>query len=405
MGKISFLKHSIYFSLFFITFYFETLELFGLKFAIIWKSIFIIFIIFKFLFSKKSIVNKKYLFYGYLFNLKKLFTLSTFTSFSASLSQLSRSVIFPIVLSYFNNFYSKKQLSIISQILPLYVIISTLPFLFGILEPLKQGYDLSSYGLDSFGFIGIFQNCHSASMVLAFSLLVTLYFLKYTNSNYQKIFYFVLILIGGYALIQTYVRTGIAMLLIGIIILYLHKNKISNVLKIIPLAAILIALLFTYYQNNDALQMRFQDKNIYNQSNTEFDNIGSGRLKIATYAINNWWDEGYLSIFIGLGEKLSREKMANTKGSAVFAHNGFIEILQTDGILGILLYFNFIFLIYKSIKKNKESHYYKLAISLLAMYLTGMFFQGGDNIFIYIILASSLMLLDKDRSIIIKNKL
>ena len=285
------------------------------------------------------------------------------------------------------------------------MIISTIPFLFGIIEPLNQGYNLSSYGLDSFGFIGVFQNCHSASMVLALSLLVILYSLKFTNSNHQKIFYSVLILIGAYALIQTYVRTGFAMLTVGIIILYLHKNKIREVLKIIPLVAILTALLFSYYQNNEALQMRFQDKNIYNQNNNvEFDNIGSGRVKIATYAINNWWNEGSFSIFMGLGEGLAREKMANTKGSAVFAHNGFIEILQTDGILGILLYSNFLFLMYKVIKKNKKSHYYKLVISLMAMYLTGMLFQGGDNIFIYIILASSLTLLDKNRVIISKNK-
>ena len=268
MGKISFLKHSIYFSLFFIILYFETIELFGLKFAIIWKSVFIIFILSQFIFSKKSLFSKKYLFYGYLFNLKKLVTLSTFTSFATSLSQLSRSVIFPILLSYFNVFYSNKKLLTILQILPLYVIISTIPFLFGIIEPLKQGYDLSSYGLDSFGFIGIFQNCHSASMVLALSLLVILYFRKYTNSNNQKIFYSVLILIGAYALIQTYVRTGFAMLSVGIIILYLHKNKIRKVLKIIPLAAIFTAVLFSYYQNDEALKLRFQDKNIYNQNNT-----------------------------------------------------------------------------------------------------------------------------------------
>ena len=52
MGKISFIKHSIYFSLFFIILYFETIEFFDLKFAIIWKIGFIIFILSQFIVAK-----------------------------------------------------------------------------------------------------------------------------------------------------------------------------------------------------------------------------------------------------------------------------------------------------------------------------------------------------------------
>ncbi len=398
MAEFRLLKNIMYFLLFFIILYFETLEFAGIKVALIWKGGLMIFLLSKFLLFKKPLFSKKYFFYGYLFNFKKIVTLSTFTSFSYSLLQMSRSIIFPILLSYFNSFYSNKKALNIIKTLSVYVIISTIPFLLGLIDPLKQGYDLSRYGFDTFGFIGVFQNAHSASMTLSLSLLIIVYFLKYTISNSQKIFYSVLILIGFYALIQTYVRTGFAMFIVGIFLLYLYKVKISKILRIIPFAAIVIVSLFSYYQSNESLQMRFQEKNIWNQDNTvEFDNIGSGRFKIATYAITNWWDEGSLSIFIGLGEKLAREKMTNTKGSAIFAHNGFVEILQTDGIFGILLYLNFIFLMYKAITqiKNKKSQYYKLVLALFFMYLTGMFFQGGDNFFIYILLASSLSLINR----------
>ena len=405
MNQVSFLKHLIYFFLFFVILYFETLEFGGIKFAIIWKSVFIIFILSKFILHKKSLFSKKYFFYGYLFNLKKIVTLSALTSFLPSLLQFSRSIVFPILLSYFNSFSSNKKTLFLIKTLPVYIIISTIPFLLGIIEPLKMGYDLSRYGLDSYGFLGIFQNAHSASMTLAFSLLLILYFLKHAISNKQKIFYLTLILIGSYALIQTYVRTGLAMLTVGVLVIYLYKVKTSKIVKIIPYAAILTVVLFSYYQSNESLQMRFQDKNIYKQDvNVGVDNIGSGRLKIASYAINNWWNEGVISIFIGLGEELAREKMTKIKGSAVFAHNGFVEILQTDGIFGILLYLNFIFLMFKAITKkiNKKSYYYNLVLALFLMYLTGTLFQGGDNFFIYILLASSLTLLDKNRAIIEK---
>ena len=397
MNQISFLKHLIYFILFFTIIYFETLEFGEIKFAIIWKGVFIIFILSKFILYKKSLFSKKYFFYGYIFNLKKIVTLSSFTSFLPSLLQLSRSVVFPILLSYLNSFYSNKKILIIIKTLPVYIIISTIPFLLGIIEPLKIGYDLSSYGIDSFGFIGIFQNAHSASMTLAFSLIIIIYLIKYTISNNQKIFYYGIILVGLYALIQTYVRTGLAMLFVGVFVLYLYKVKIIKIVRIIPAAAIILFALFSYYQGNNALQMRFGETNIYKQDVVVgTDNIGSGRLKIASYAINNWVSEGPLSIVFGLGEELAREKMTKTKGSAVFAHNGFVEILQTDGILGMLLYLNFIFLMFKAITKkiNKKSQYYKLVLALFFVYLTGMLFQGGDNFYIYVLLACSLSLID-----------
>tara|TARA_B100000768_G_C11283551_1_gene380307 strand:- start:1135 stop:2361 length:1227 start_codon:yes stop_codon:yes gene_type:complete len=397
MNQINFLKHLIYFILFFTIIYFETLEFGEIKFAIIWKGVLIIFMLSKFILYKKSLFSKKYFFYGYIFNLKKIVTLSSFTSFLPSLLQLSRSVVFPILLSYLNSFYSNKKILIIIKTLPVYIIISTIPFLLGIIEPLKIGYDLSSYGIDSFGFIGIFQNAHSASMTLAFSLIIILYLIKYTISNNQKIFYYGLIVVGLYALIQTYVRTGLAMLFVGVFVLYLYKVKIIKIVRIIPAAAIILFALFSYYQSNNALQMRFGETNIYKQDVVVgTDNIGSGRLKIASYAINNWVSEGPLSIVFGLGEELAREKMTKTKGSAVFAHNGFVEILQTDGILGMLLYLNFIFLMFKAITKkiNKKSQYYKLVLALFFVYLTGMLFQGGDNFYIYVLLACSLSLID-----------
>lgn len=168
-------------------------------------------------------------------------------------------------------------------------------------------------------------------------------------------------------------------------------------LRLIPLVAIVTVGIFSYYQSNESLQMRFGETNIYKQDVVVgTDNIGSGRLKIASYAINNWVSEGPLSIVFGLGEELAREKMTKTKGSAVFAHNGFVEILQTDGILGMLLYLNFIFLMFKAITKkiNKKSQYYKLVLALFFVYLTGMLFQGGDNFYIYVLLACSLSLID-----------
>ena len=400
MNLLKLFKHVFLFSIFFTIFYIETVTVGGVKFAYIWKGVLMILILSKLIFTKKSGASKKYIIYGYLFNFKKLLTLSTFSSFLPSLLQLSRSIIFPLLISYFNTFFTKEKSLKFIKLISLYIVISTIPFLLNLIQPLKQGYDLSIYGVEASGFVGVFQNAHSASMSIAFSLICIVFFLLKTQSNRQKGFYIVLLAIGIYALIQTYVRTGLAMFLVGMFMLFLYKKKIYKLIKLIPLLGLLTLGLYFYYQSNEILQMRFQERNIYQNTNPTIgiDNIGSGRFTIVAHAINNWWSEGGASIFIGLGEELAREKMTKTKGSAIFAHNGFVEILQTDGILGVLLYLNFIYFIYRSISKyeNKNSGYYKLILTLFIVYLVGMFFQGGDNVFIYGLLALSLSLLKKE---------
>ncbi|MDA7625456.1 O-antigen ligase family protein [bacterium] len=370
-----------------------------LKFGILWKLVFCGFMLSKFILEHESHRPKKHIVYGFLLNFKQFFTLSSLTSISPTLKKISTGVSFPLLLLYFSCFYSKKKSLLLMKTIAVYVIVSSIPFLLGVVEPIARGYDLSTYGLDSYGFIGVFQRAHTASMVLAPSIIIVLYTLKHADSNLHKILYFSLILIGFYALIQTFVRTGLVMVLFGAFILYFQKIKSMRMLKRILFAGILLSTMFIYYQSNEVAQMRVQGRNIYNQDRViEFDNIGSGRLRIASYALNNWVEEGFSSICFGLGEELALEKMERTKGTRVFAHNGVVEILQTNGIFGFSLLCLFLFSMHQYVKRNKNSKYYILYQSLFFSYLIGFILQGTDNFVLYFYIALIVTITCRDKS-------
>ncbi|RYM33464.1 O-antigen ligase domain-containing protein [Brumimicrobium glaciale] len=389
------INHILFFSTFFCILYFETYEIAGVKFAIIWKAPVLLFMALRTLKGYRIIHNTNYLKYGYLLTFKMLFSISGLSSIIITVNSMIRFVVFPLIIHYFHLFISNKKAIYYLKTFSTYIILSTIPFILKLIKPLKSGYDLSKYGIDGDGFIGVFQKPHSASIILSIALIIIFFFLKQETKKSVKIFFIILICIGTIALIQTYVRTGWAMFLVGLGILFLQKKSLIYYIKLTPIIVIIGFSAFVFYQNNEGIQMRFQEKNIYQEESTSIsvENIGSGRFMIAFYALENWWDEGVISIFFGLGEELAREKMLSNKGSAIFAHNGFIEILQTEGLIGFIIFMLFYIGIYKAIKKGKKHYYYKLSLVIFMMLMAATFLQGGDNYVVYCLLALSLSLL------------
>ena len=397
-------KHFLYGIFFFFLFYVETITIFGIKIAILWKIPLLIYMSLFILYSSKKI-NSYILTWGYLFNFQLLFSISAITNLVLTFSSISRSIVFPLFFHYFNKKGYSSKLKLYLKNISIFIIISTIPFLINLIEPLSVGYDLSRYGLDSFGFNGIFQKAHAASMTLSFAVIIIGYLLQKEHNKERKFYYLFLILIGLYAIVQTYVRTGLAMTIVGLFIIYYKKLSVKGFIRLFILSLIGGFLALQIYNSSEVLQMRVNEKNIYNKNeNTELsiETIGSGRFLIAAYAIDNWWSEGTYSIFFGLGEPLAREKMNITKGSPVFAHNGIVEVLQTQGLIGLIIMFLFFRSIHKLIMNNKDSEYFKLNLALFLSFLTGYFLQGNDLFLVYLMFAISLTLLKKKKNMNLK---
>ena len=97
-----------------------------------------------------------------------------------------------------------------------------------------------------------------------------------------------------------------------------------------------------------------------------------------------------ISQIVGLGEPLAREKMYQAIGASLFAHNGYVEVLQTQGFMGFIVYLIFLFMMYKFIKKNDSSELYPLSLAMFMMYVFEMLTQGGDYFLVYIFLGLTL---------------
>jgi len=386
--------------IFFLLFYIETITIFGIKIAILWKIPILIYLILFVLYSTKKI-KSNILTWGYLFNFHLLFSISGITNLVLTFSSISRSVVFPLFFHYFNMKGHSSKLKLYLKNISTFIIISTIPFLINLIEPLSPGYDLSRYGLEAYGFTGIFQKAHPASMTLSLSVIIMVFFIKNEVNKKRKLYYSFLVLIGLYAIVQTYVRTGMLMTVVGISIIYYKKLSIKGFIKSSFLLLVCGFLFLLAYNRSEVIQMRINEKNIYTKdNNTELsiETIGSGRFVIAAYAIDNWWSEGTYSILFGLGEPLAREKMNITKGSPSFAHNGVVEVLQTQGLTGLIILLLFFRSIYRLIMTNKESKYFKLNLALFFAFLTGYFFQGNDLFLVYLILGISLTLLKKKKN-------
>jgi len=131
-------------------------------------------------------------------------------------------------------------------------------------------------------------------------------------------------------LILTVSSTG-ALVLISVILFTLFNKK--YIMKLIPLVVIVILSGFILYLNNEF---------IYHLLNYRFDRImtGSGRIELWLYLLD-YINE---SPFFGYGANTSRIILENLRGYQS-AHNSFLDILLTTGVIGLLILLSFFILL------------------------------------------------------------
>lgn len=397
-----YLWHFSAFPAFFVLFWIETIHIGGIKIAILWKILFFSYLLIYLSVYILRIRMEKFIFYGFLYSLKNFITLSSVQYFIASLVEMVKTSFIPLLTYFFIVISRNKRLDLYKLIvtLSIYIILSSIPFLLGLVEPFSKGYDLSIFGVDSRGFVGIFQNAHGAAITMAFALAVI--FFEFQKTNTKKLFYLFLILLGLWVEIQTYVRTGFVMIVILGGYAFLIKKRFSYYLKLIPFLILFGFSFWQYYLSSAVLQMRIEGTNIHVIQAAKEVGLGSGRLKFMDAAITNWSNNGPASIIVGLGIGMAKDLMEESVGMRIYAHNGFIDVLQFNGLLGSLLYLFFIYFIYRYIKKNKESQYIELGRLLTIAYLVSMLFQGEHYFLADVLFVLSLAIISNNNLVLRK---
>lgn len=101
------------------------------------------------------------------------------------------------------------------------------------------------------------------------------------------------------------------------------------------------------------LQDALQNLRVRNETDFERGSIGSGRSIFYLLVIQGFLDGGPLHILIGNGTNSVVELLDRTYGLAIGAHNGWLDIMYTFGILGLILYGNIFIQI---LKRNKSTN-------------------------------------------------
>lgn len=375
------LKQIIFGVFLFFLFYFEPLSIGALKFAHLWKIVLLVLLLYK---SELKVRKDSITFFSFFYYVKYLLTTGIFYFgyFADGLLMLVRGISIPIINNYLltNDPGQGKLLSFLNFI-SCFVLLSSLPFLLGIIEPISTGYVLEQYGGISNGFVGIFQNPHGAAIIISQSLLIQFFIiLKNKRSDIISVLAFI---IGFVTLYLTYVRTGYVIFGVGfVIILYLNYG-IRRIYKTIPILIIVILVVFYFYSRDDVLQRRILQENIYS-TNTEIDinRVSSGRLALSRVNLNNYLESDFIVQLIGMGYKYSTILMKEDIGLELFSHNGFVDALVHNGLIGLFLYLLFLKSIYSTIQKHHQSTYYALAVASFWSFMFFIIVQGG-NIFLY----------------------
>lgn len=370
-------------------FYIESIQLAGISFGIVWKAIFlgIIAVILLQSIPKKSQITRLN-FLSYLIAFKYLIFIDSTGDWLVNVSEGIKYFCFPMILHFLHvrHFTLQNKIRFLIAICVV-ASLSCLPFLLGVIEPLVSGYNLSIYGVDERGFVGIFQNPHSAAISLAFSLIVLLYFIPSFRTITGLIF-LLCIFISVIAIYNTYVRTAWLMALVPLLFVILNIRNLRNLVgSLFFLGFFSISILFLF-QSSEIFQMRLTDTNIYTM---EGDNqslaIGSGRLNFWYGGIIAWLQSDPLAILIGSGLSQSLENMNDVVGARVIAHNIFVDTLNQSGLIGLFILILFLLELYKIFKLLKGSSFYKLYRNTFYAFFIYLFFQGTQFFLVDVIFA------------------
>jgi len=398
----------IYFIGFFIFFsivYFESTTLLDIKFAYIWKIALMSYFAYYVLIHRKG---QKYLFLrmGYFLSIKQILSIGGITYLFDSVISAFKFAIFPLftdylLASHIKSSTLKRTLIFFSS----YIILSGIPFYLGLLEsPNVDPISLSEYGgiEGETAFSGIFQGSSPASASIAFSVLILLFYQSREKKILIRLLYWFVIGVGLFFLYNTYVRTGWLIFVVGFFYFNLNNNKLSSLIKSLPIIAIFIYLMTTLYYENQMFYNRINDIRTNQDSDAKSyqEKVGSGRLSILGASFSIFADGTFEQQTLGFGNMFFLDEMQK-KYKELFPHNGFVNILVVSGIIGIILFISMLFSIYRTIKNFRNRFHKKLAFILFYSYIIFNLTQGGNNWFLDVPLALILALLikEKDESI------
>lgn len=333
----------------------EPIPIGGLKISQIWKGIFVLILLLK-------IVNEKipiFVWIGILFSLKYLFYTYLPYGFMNNFRLFTESLVFPVLLGFLYVYIQKQKratyaLTNFAILLSLFLLYSAVPFFFG-LKSYNTEFDLTEkYNINFSATKGLFYHIASASKM--FTIATVFLILNKSKFNHRKIylmFWWCSILLGTFLIVMCWTRTGWFIYCISIIIISFYYSSFKQKLKGIILLFCCFAIITYVFEKSEAFRWRLTGGTSYRgEQELSVTQLASARLPYIVTAIDNMQDEGLSSSFLGYGEQKGKDYFENKLNMSITSHNATFEIIEANGIFGLVLYLWFIIKIYIAVKKK-----------------------------------------------------
>lgn len=356
---------------FFLLFYSEGISLGSLTVSQLWKMPLvgaIIYYLFQYRRKGTPIWSQAY----YWLSVKNLLNTGLFHNIMGNVQEGIRFLFLPLLYNAFANTTRLKNARKFILVIAQYFILTNIPFLFG-MKPLNSGLD---YG-ELVAYSGIFQNQHAMSTIMSICIVIILHFIKHDwiSGKWSRPYNILLIILASYCMYMGFARTGWLMCLLGIFIIFIPNGL--SVRQWVGIATISCCLLggFVY--------MMSTNKTFYNRI-VGIDSRTNKKISISSgrdVFIRNAWDL-YCSgnpIELAFGKSMDELKDYEKEktGMRIYAHNGFANMLATNGALGILLMLVCGVTLLSFVYRRRDCPSYRLALTMWIMNVSFQLTQGG----------------------------
>ncbi|MPQ46325.1 hypothetical protein GCQ56_04825 [Marinifilum sp. N1E240] len=378
----------IWFLIFFVAFYLKSFTIGGQELAYLWKMPLLLFLISRVVGQE---TKHAFLVLGYLFAAKNLVHVAFFKFPIDSIINFTKYLTIPLFVHWIylniNSAKALKNLRLVPVFMAAFFILSNLPYYLGVFSAPASTTMLWMEDTRLDGLIGILGAPHYTSAVLAVASIIVLDLIVKKRGNLRvNLIMIPILLLGVFFLFKTYTRTGWLMFVVGILVLFIRKVSFRNLGKIAIAGALLFAGLVFLFQTNEGFRRRVMDDRAGQEDKSAYETVGSGRLQIAQIYLENLYESNFVTYLVGMGMEESMRRYEQKDGMPLFAHNGFIQTLVDNGILGFLLYILFLLTIYNSIAGSESSHN-QLTVALFFMFLSCLATQQANYFLVDVFLS------------------
>ena len=376
---------------FFLLFYSEPVILGGMPVSQLWKlplAAYMLYFVFQFRTKRAPVWAQT----QYWISLKSIFNAGTVTDFMTNMQASIKFLFLPLLFSFAQARIKEKE-TLEKTLLTLcqYFVLTNIPMFLG-LPTLSSGHDYGTF----VAYSGIFQNQHAMSVIMGICITVILHYFKsgWFESRTSKTYNIALLCIAAYAMYLGFARTGWLMCLLAIFVLFWPKDtSMRQWIGIISVSVVLAGGLSYMMVTNEMFRDRVLGNNLQTHEKM---NIDSGRSEYSAAALERYANGTLLEQIIGMSTQDEMDYIQLKTRNRVGAHNGFVDMLARNGIVGLLLMLVMLISLFVYIRCRKMCPTYRLALALWVMNFSFQVTQGGTMFHTDLLYALTFCLLEEE---------